>query len=88
MVFFLLHINILRGMWVIKNAKERSRLVPLNPIPAFYIAPPENAARETYLVIIVDIIKFSSCCNDIVLYFFGKSFIFFNLTEEVYINSI
>ena len=48
MVFFLLHINILRGMWVIKSAKERSRLVPLNPIPAFYIAPPENAARETY----------------------------------------
>ena len=48
MVFFLLHINILRGMWVIKNAKERSRLVPLNPIPAFYIAQPENAARETY----------------------------------------
>lgn len=88
MVFFLLHINILRGMWVIKNAKERSRLVPLNPIPAFYIAPPENAARETYLVIIVDIIKFSSCCNDIVLYFFGKSFIFFNLTQEVYLNSI
>ena len=87
-MFFLLYINILTDIWVIESAKEDSRLVPLNPIPAFYIASPENAARETYLVIIVDIIKFSSCCNDIVLYFFGKSFIFFNLTEEVYLSFI
>ena len=53
MVFFLLHINILTDMWVIENAKEGSRLTPLNGIPAGYTALPENAAREIYLVIIV-----------------------------------